>query len=154
MGHAEALLLVDDEQTQILEFHALGQQLVGADEQVHPARFHPLQHVLYLRRCAEPGQYLHRHRERPEPGDGRGVVLLRQHGGGYQNGGLLAVQNALHGRPQRHLRLAVAHIAAQQPIHGRRLLHIPLDVPDGGQLVVRLRVVEIILKLPLPRGVR
>ena len=154
MGHAEALLLVDDEQTQILELHALGQQLVGTDEQIHSARFHPLQHILHLRRCAESGQHLHRHRERPEPGDGRGVVLLCQHGGGYQNGGLFAVQNALHGRPQRHLRLAVAHIAAQQPIHGRRLLHIPLDIPDSGQLVVRLRVVEIILKLPLPRGVR
>ena len=30
-----------------------------------------------------------------------------------------------------HLRLAVAHIAAQQPVHGYGLFHIRLDLPDG-----------------------
>jgi len=58
-------------------------------------------------------------------------VLLGQHRGGYQDGGLLAVQDALHHRPQGHLRLAVAHIAAQQPVHGYGLFHIRLDLPDG-----------------------
>ena len=33
---------------------------------------------------------------------------MGQHRGGYQDGGLLAVQDALHHRPQGHLRLAVA----------------------------------------------
>ena len=38
VGHAEALLLVDDQQAQVVELHVLLQQLVGADQQVHLAR--------------------------------------------------------------------------------------------------------------------
>ena len=91
MGHAEALLLVDDQQAQILERHVLTQQLMGADQQIHPACLHPLQHILDLFGGSEPGQHLHRHREGAKPILGRDIVLLGQHGGGYQNGGLLAV---------------------------------------------------------------
>ena len=36
--HAEALLLVDDEQAEVLELHALRQQAVGADDAVDLAR--------------------------------------------------------------------------------------------------------------------
>ena len=131
VGHAEALLLVDDEQPQILEHQILRQQAMGADEQVDLSLRRPLQNVLGLLGGAEPAQHLHRHREGAEAVHGGGIVLLGQHRGGYQNGGLLAVQNALHHRPQGHLRLAVAHIAAQQPVHGYGLFHIRLDLPDG-----------------------
>ena len=37
VGNAETLFLVDDEQPQVLELHAFLQQLMGADEKVHPA---------------------------------------------------------------------------------------------------------------------
>ena len=153
MGDAEALLLVDDEQTQILEFHALVQQLVGTDQQIHPARLYPLQDLLDLLGGAEPGQHLHRHREGAEAALGRGVMLLGQYGGGHQDGRLLAVQNTLHHGPQGHLRLAVAHVAAQQAIHGDSLLHVALDLLDGPELVGGLLIVEGVLKLPLPRAV-
>ena len=36
--HAEALLLVDHEQTEVLELHALAEQAVGADHDVDLAR--------------------------------------------------------------------------------------------------------------------
>ena len=153
MGHAEALLLIDHQQAQILECHVLAQQLMGADQQIHPARLHPLQHILDLLGGTEPGQHLHRDREGAEPVLGRDIVLLGQHGGGHQNGRLLAVQNTLHHRPQGHLRLAVAHIAAQQAVHGNGLFHIALDFHNGPQLVSRLLIVKGVLKLPLPRAV-
>ncbi|MPM49265.1 hypothetical protein SDC9_95993 [bioreactor metagenome] len=35
MGHAEALLLVDDQKAEIFKLHGLLQQLVGADQNVH-----------------------------------------------------------------------------------------------------------------------
>ena len=35
--HAEALLLVDDEQAEVLELHVLGEQAVGADHHVDVA---------------------------------------------------------------------------------------------------------------------
>ena len=37
VGDAEPLLLVDDQQAQVMELHALLQQLVGADQKVHAA---------------------------------------------------------------------------------------------------------------------
>jgi hypothetical protein len=58
-------------------------------------------------------------REAEKPLHGRLIVLPGQHGGGAQQGGLLAVQYALHGGPEGHLGLAVAHVAAQQAVHGR-----------------------------------
>ena len=81
-------------------------------------------------------------------------MLLGQDGGGHQDGRLLPVQHAFHHRPQGHLRLPVAHVAAEQPVHGDRFFHILFDIRDTPELVVGLRVVEGLLKLLLPGGVR
>jgi len=131
VGHAEALLLVDDQQPQILELHIFLQELVGADQQVQTAGAGSLQNAFLLLGGGESGKDLDLHREVLEPAAGGGVVLLGQNGGGHQNCRLLAVQDAFHNGPERHLRLAVAHIAAKEAIHGPGLLHILLDVRDG-----------------------
>ncbi|MPM49266.1 hypothetical protein SDC9_95994 [bioreactor metagenome] len=80
-------------------------------------------------------------------------MLLGQNGGGDQNRRLLSVQHAFHHAPQCHLRLAIAHISAQQPVHGPGPLHVRLDLLDGPKLVVRLRVRKCVLKFLLPRGI-
>ena len=154
MGHAEALLLVDDQKAQILELDALLQQPVGPDQQVDGPLLQPPEDLPALPRSLEPAQHLDVHRKAAEPGHRRGVVLLGQHSGGHQDGGLLPIQNALHHRPEGHLRLAVAHVPAEEPVHGRRALHIPFDLPDTPELVLRLLVVEGGLELLLPGGVR
>ena len=81
--HAEALLLVDDEQAQIVKFHVFLQQLVGADEQVHLALSGAFQNIPGLFGTAESTQHLHRHRKAAEPAHGGGVMLLGQHRGGH-----------------------------------------------------------------------
>jgi len=154
VGHAEALLLVDDQQPQILEFHVFLQQLVGADQEIQIAGTGRFQDPLLLFGGGEAGEYLDFHRKILEPAAGCGIVLLSQNGGGYQNGGLLAVQNTFHHRPERHLRLAVAHVAAEEAIHGPGLLHVLLDVGNGLQLVAGLGIGKCLLKLRLPRGIR
>ena len=58
-------------------------------------------------------------------------MLLGQHRGGHQNGGLLAVQDALHNGPKGHLRFAVAHVAAEEAVHGPGLFHVLFDVGNG-----------------------
>ena len=134
---------------------SLLQQLVGADEQVHAAVFGGL-----AGSASAPWAGVKRESTSIFTGKSRnrlhggGVVLLGQDGGGHQDGGLLAVQDALHHGPEGHLRLAVAHVAAQQPVHGPGLLHVRLDLRDAPQLVVGLGVVKGLLKLPLPGGVR
>ena len=131
MGDTEALLFVDDQQAQVLELDVLLEQPVGADEHVHRAILYPRHRLFHLGGSAEAADHLDLHRILGKAALGGEVVLPGQHGGRHQNGRLLAVQHALHHRPQGHLRLAVAHVAAQQPVHGPGLFHILLDLRDG-----------------------
>ena len=67
VGDAEALLLVDDQQSQVLEPHVPPQQPVRADHDVHLPERRVLDHLLLRRRVDEPRQHLDRDRERREP---------------------------------------------------------------------------------------
>ena len=49
MGHAEAVLLVDHHEAEVLEGDVLLQQAVGADHDVDGARGEPLEHALRRR---------------------------------------------------------------------------------------------------------
>ena len=81
-------------------------------------------------------------------------MLLGQHGRRHEHRHLLAVLDRLERGPHRHLGLAVADVAAQQPVHRPRLLHVLLDLFGRRDLVVRRLVRELGLELPLPLGVR
>ena len=152
--HAKALLLVHHQQPQVLELHVFIEQPVGADENIHLAVFYLPQCLLHLRRRAEAGDHVDVHRIFGKAAQGVEIVLPGQHGGGHQHRRLLAVQHALHHGPEGHLRLAIAHVAAQKPVHGGGALHVPLDLPDAPQLVVGLGIFKLLLKFPLPGGVR
>ena len=80
-------------------------------------------------------------------------MLLCQHGCGHQHSDLLVVHHGLEGSAQRDLRLAVARIAADQPVHRARLLHILLDCANGIDLIVGLHVGEASLQFLLPLSV-
>ena len=70
-----------------------------------------------------------------------------------EHGDLLSVLDRLEGRPDRNLRLPVAGVSADEPVHDSRRLHVALDVLDGGLLVGRVFVEEGRLHLALPAGV-
>ena len=154
MRHAEALLLIDDEKAKVVEVDLLLQKLVRADDEIDLAGLQVKHGLLDLRGRAEAREHVDRDRERREAAHGCQVMLLRQNGRRDQDCHLLAVQDALHGRAQRDLRLAEADVAAEQPVHGRGRLHIALDLVDAAQLVVGLRVFKALLKLLLPRRIR
>ena len=78
------------------------------------------------------GKLRHPRGERPQ-------VLLAQQRGRHQHGHLVAGIDRLERRPHRQLRLAVAHVAAEQAVHRPRLAHVVLDGVDGGQLVGAFR---------------
>lgn len=62
MLDAEALLLVDDQQAQILKFHVLLEEAVGADEQIDAPLLQPPQGVLHLGLGAEAADHVDLHR--------------------------------------------------------------------------------------------
>ena len=147
---AEALLLVDDQQAEVLELDALDQQPVGADDAVDLARLQPGDHGPRLRRAEEAGQHLDADRVAAEA-VGEGVaVLLREERGGHQDRDLLAGLDGLERGPDGHLGLAEADVAAQQAVHREAGLHVVLHVADGDQLVGGLDEREALLQLVLP----
>ena len=101
----------------------------------------------------EARQRLHRHREVLVPLAERLHVLLHEQRRRDEHRHLLAVLHGLERRPDGDLGLPVADVAADQPVHRDRLLHVGLDLVDAGQLVGRLDVGEGVLELALPRGV-
>ncbi len=104
--------------------------------------------LLLLRRRLEAAQDPHLQRVVGQASAEGVVVLLRQDRGGHQHGHLLAVHGRLERGPQRHLGLAVAHVAADEPVHGLIRGHVGQDVLDGLDLVRGLVKFEGGLELP------
>ena len=154
VGHAEALFLIHHQQPQILKFHILRQQPVRADDHIDRSFLQILQYLFLFRRGFKPAQHLDVHRKAREAVQHRGVMLLHQNRSRREHGGLFAAHHRLEHGAERNLRLAIAHIAAQQAIHHARTFHIALDIFDRRQLIRRFLVGEIILEFALPRGIR
>ena len=155
MRHAEALLLVHDQQAQIVETHVARKQPVRADDDVHLALLPAsASDFLLLAGAAEAAEHLDAHRKRRHAPAKRLVMLEDQHGGGRQHGHLFRIGDGLERRAHGDFGLAVAHVAAKQPVHRRGSLHVALDVGDGRGLVGRLGKFEGVLEFALPGRVR
>ena len=147
---AEALLLVHYEQAQALELHVLLQQPVRTDDEVALAALQVRERGAHLRRAAEAAHDLYVHGVAEKALHRRLVVLLCQYGGRHEDGRLFSAEDALHDGAQGDLGLAVAHVAAEQAVHGHGLFHVRLYLLDAAELVVRLLKAEALLKLRLP----
>ena len=135
LPHAEALLLVDDDQREVVEGDAFAQQLVRADDDVDAA----LQQLVLDRAPVGAGavarQHLDRQAERLAAARERARVLLGEDRRRAQHGDLPAAERHAERRAQRDLRLAEADVAAQQPVHRRLLGEVGLDLAPRARLV-------------------
>ena len=154
MLHAEALLLVDDHQAQVVGVDVGGKQAVRAHQHVHLALREGCQRAALLCGGAETAEHLDLDSKRSETLEERLVVLLGENGGGAQHHNLAPAVHAFERGAQGHLRLAKAHVAAKQAIHWFGALHIALDIGDGVQLVMRGLVRKALLHLDLIRRIR
>ena len=151
---AEALLLVDDDQPQVLPLHARLQEAVGADDHVDRAVCKTSHDLLRVRSGGEAGQLPHGHAEAVHTLVEGGEVLLGQKRGGHEHGDLLAVLDCLERGAHGHLGFTEADVADNYPVHRGGLFHVRLHGFDGGELVFRLHEWEGVFHLVLPRGVR
>ena len=136
--HPEAVLLVHYDQPQRLEPHVALEQAVRADHDVHLSARDPGQHRLDVRGAAKAVQRLDPHRIVGEPARERLGVLLGQDRRRHQHRNLPPALHGQIGGAQRDLGLAVAHVAAHQPVHGFGRLQVGHDVVDGGALAAGL----------------
>ena len=137
---AEMLLLVDDDEAEVLELDGLAEERMGADDNVDAALGDALLH---------PRQFLRRNQTRglrdvdrvalQALGEGLGVLAGEQRGR-HHDGDLFAVHGGDEGGAQRHLGLAEADVAADQPVHRPAGAEIVEHGGDGGLLVVGLLV--------------
>ncbi len=153
LRHPEALLLVHDHEAQVLELHVLREKPVRADHDVQIAVPHLLHDLLLLLGRPEPAQHVDPHGKIREALREGHQVLLREHGRGHEHRDLGALLHRLERRADRHLGLAVAHVAADQPVHGARGFHVTLHFLHRAELVGRLLVGEGGFQLALPRRV-
>ena len=151
MRDAETLLLVDDQQAKVAELHVLRQQPMRADDDVHFAGGEVGDAFLSAPALVRKRLTMSMRTGKPAKRSlQRFLVLKREHGRRREHRHLFAVHHRLEGGAHRHFGLAVADVAAQQPVHRRRRFHVALDVGDGGFLIRRQVVLEGVLEFLLP----
>jgi hypothetical protein len=74
-------------------------------------------------------------------------VLFGQHGGGHQHGDLLGFTDRQKGGPQGHFGFSVAHIPADQAVHGGGAAHVLEHIFDGLELVRGLFIGKVRLEV-------
>ena len=118
---AEALLLVDDDQAEVLERDLAREQAVRADDEVDRAvGLSPAMTSLASLSLWNRDSGLDHDRELGVAlGEGLQVLLDEQRGR-HEDRDLLAVLDRLERRPDRDLGLAVADVAADEPVHRDR----------------------------------
>ncbi len=138
MGDAEMLLLVDDEQPDVGKLDALGQQRVGADDDVDAAARQPGLDLLGLGGGYQARELLDPHRIVGEALLEGFVVLATQQRGRHHHGDLLARHHGDEGGAQGDLGLAETDVAADQPVGRRALAQVLHRVADGAVLILGL----------------
>ena len=121
---AEALLLVDHQQAEVLRAHVAREQPVRADQDVDLALGEALDRLALIGGGAEARDVLDLERLVAQALDERAVVLLGEDRRRHEHQDLLAVGGRLDRRAQRDLGLAVADVAADQPVHRALGLHV------------------------------
>ncbi len=154
MVDAEPLFLVDHEQSEIAELDVAGEEAVRPDEDVDLAGLEVPQDLDLFGSALEAGQRGDADGIEGQAGRERLEMLAGQDGGRAQHGDLLAVHDRFEGRAHGHLGLAVADVAAEEPVHGRGGFHVGLDLADRAELVFGLVVFEGLLELFLPAALR
>ena len=144
VGDAEALLLVDDDQAELPELDALGEERMGADDDVDLAGLEALLGRLRLGGGDEAREPADLDREALEALLEGLEMLAGEQGGRRDQRDLQPGHRGDEGGAQRDLGLAEADVAADQPVHRLARAEIVDHVGDGAVLVLGLLIGEAV----------
>ena len=153
MFDAEALLFVDNDQSKVLEFHVRAHQPMRAVNAVDASALQTLENAFLLAGRAKAADALHDERIFRQALTEGAKMLLGQHRRGHKNRNLFAVIDGFESGADGQLGFAVTHVAANEPVHRPRPLHVPLDLPNRAYLVGSFLKGKSGFKLPLPFGI-
>ena len=144
VGDAEMLLLVDDDEAEVLELDGLAEQRVGADRRCRSGRRRgPSSTLRQLRRRSPAARPARPCTGKPRKRSVKVLVCWRASSVvGTTTATCLPFIAVDEGRAQRHLGLAEADVAADQPVHRPAGGEIVEHRVDRGLLVLGLLVGE------------
>ena len=150
---AEALLLVDDDQSEIGESDVFLQQAVRADDDVDLAFGEIAEDALLIGLRREARELFDAYGKGAEARAEGAVVLIGEQRRRHEHRDLLLVGDRLECGAHRDFGLAVADVAADQAIHRPRRFHVGLGRVEGFLLIGRRLVREGLFHLGLPRRI-
>src|SRR5215472_13069537 len=109
------LLLIDDDQSEILEFDVLAEKRMGADDDVHRAVGYPLLHFREFARGDEPRGLREMHRVAAQAFAESLKMLAGEQRSRHHDRDLLAVHRGDESGAQRDLGFSESHIATDKP---------------------------------------
>ncbi len=134
-GDTEFLLLVDDKQSEVLEFDVFPDKLVSAYENVDFAFGKVGLYLFHLLCASSSRQVVDTHGKLFQSILECVEVLIGEHCCWNENGCLLVVGRGLEGGAYCNFRFAESHIAAYKAVHRSRRLHVVFNRLCGRQLV-------------------
>src|SRR5690606_14690602 len=115
---AEMLLLVDDQQSEVLELHRLAKQRMGADDDVRRSIRDRLLGLRKLLAADEARRLPHLHRQAGETLTESLVMLAGKQSRWHDDSHLEPFHGRDEGRAQCNFSLSETHVAADEPVHG------------------------------------
>ncbi len=136
--HAEALLLVYDKQPQILEPYVVLQNSVRTYDEINLSVFEFFHHQFLFFRRDETGKHSNPNRIGCKPFRKIFEVLLCKDSSGCEQSDLLPAHDRLERSAHCDFGLSESDIAADEPVHRGRILHIAFHVLYAGELILGL----------------
>ena len=151
--HTEFLLLIDYEQTEVVEFHVFPHNAVRAYEDVYLPFGQVGQNLFGLFGGSGARQIFHPCREVGQAFAERVEMLIGKHCGRHQHSHLFVVGHGLECRADGHFGFAETHVAAHKAVHRPWAFHVFLHGSRRCGLVGGVLVDERCLQLVLQVGV-
>ena len=147
LTNAEMLFLIDDQQPEIVEFDGFCQQRMRADDDLHIAGFQVGSDLFGGGGRCHSRQHTDLYRKPAETLGKDAAMLARKQCCWRNQRHLIARHGGNESGPQRHLGLAKAHIAADQPVRRPPRRQIADNIGNGIDLVLGLDKAETVTEL-------
>ena len=153
MCHAEALLFVDDHESEVIEMHIARNEPMSADNEVDRTIGDAGDRVADFGGCAETVEQVDAHRVVRHAFAKGAPMLFGKYGGWHEDGRLFAAGDGFERGTDRNLGFAKADITADQAIHRACSFQVAFGFVDRATLIACFDMMERAFEFPHPSSV-
>ena len=137
LAHAEAVLLVNDDESEVLEVHLVGKELVRADDDIDRSVGEAFERLRGFLPRTEAREFGNRHGPCAEAVAEGGGVLFGQKRCRAEDCNLAARHRCNEGGAERNFGFPESNVAADEAVHGLAGSHVAHDRFNGACLIGR-----------------